>query len=63
MEAGLVDGEEAATIQSDYVQASCTVTSSTARMSFDTGEIDRTSPFVLFSPARLGASFSGCRNT
>lgn len=38
MEAGLVDGEEAATIQSDYVQASCIVTSSTARMSFDIGE-------------------------
>lgn len=38
MEAGLVDGEEAATVQSDYVQASCLVTSSTDRMSFATGE-------------------------
>lgn len=38
MEAGLVDGEEAATIQSDYVQASCVVTSSTEPMSFEAGE-------------------------
>lgn len=38
MEAGLVDGEDADTIESDYVQASCLVTSSTDNLSFATGE-------------------------
>ncbi len=38
MQATLVDGEEASTIESDYVQATCLVTSSTDRMSFATGK-------------------------
>ncbi len=38
MEATMVDGEEASTIESDYVQATCLVTSSTDQMSFVTGE-------------------------
>lgn len=46
MAAGLVDGEEAATIQSDYIQASCLVTSSAEPMSFETGEIDSTHFFM-----------------
>ena len=38
MDAGLVDGEDADTIESDYIQASCLVTSSTDNVSFATGE-------------------------
>ena len=38
MGASLVDGEEAITIESDYMQATCLVTSSTDRLSFSTGE-------------------------
>lgn len=38
MEANMVDGEEAATINSEYVQASCLVTSGTHSMSFEAGE-------------------------
>eukprot|EP00903_Cladosiphon_okamuranus_P012876 g12026.t1 len=37
MEAGMVDGEEVGTIESDYVQAACLVTSSTERIRFATG--------------------------
>lgn len=51
MKAGLVDGEEATTIQSDSVQASCVVTSSTDRMSLKTGEIN---PPRFLLPACLG---------
>lgn len=38
METGMVDGEEANTLSSEYVQASCLVTSGTESMSFDAGE-------------------------
>lgn len=38
MESNLVDGEEAATIDSEYVHASCLVTSGTDSMSFEAGE-------------------------
>ena len=38
MRANLVDGEEASTIESDFVQATCLVTSSTDQMSFAVGE-------------------------
>lgn len=38
MESNLIDGEEAATISSEYVQASCLVTSGADGMSFDAGE-------------------------
>lgn len=38
MESNLVDGEEAATIDSEYVHASCLVTSGTDTMSFEAGE-------------------------
>lgn len=44
MEAGLFDGEEATTIQSDYINASCVVTSSAEPMSFETGERERPTP-------------------
>ncbi|CAM9236501.1 unnamed protein product [Ectocarpus fasciculatus] len=37
MEAGLEDGEGVMKIESDYVQASCLITSSTGSVSFDTG--------------------------
>ncbi|CAM9766978.1 unnamed protein product, partial [Ectocarpus sp. 12 AP-2014] len=37
MEAGMEDGEGVMTIESEYVQASCLVTSSTGSLSFDTG--------------------------
>ncbi|CAM9232454.1 unnamed protein product [Ectocarpus sp. 6 AP-2014] len=37
MEAGTEDGEGVMTIESEYVQASCLVTSSTGSLSFDTG--------------------------
>lgn len=43
MEAGMVNGEEVSSIESDYVQASCLVTSSTDRMSFATGESESAS--------------------
>ncbi|CAM9419179.1 unnamed protein product [Pylaiella littoralis] len=56
MEAGLVDGEEAATIQSDYVHASCVVTSSTERMSFKTG-----SSSVAFGPSFIDSSSPASR--
>jgi len=45
MRASLVDGEEASTIESDYVQATCLVTSSTDRMSFVSGK--RSSALVI----------------
>lgn len=35
----MVDGEEIGTFQSDYVQASCLVTSGTDLMSFAAGEV------------------------
>lgn len=38
MGATLVDGEETATISSNYLQARCLVTSGTESMSFDAGE-------------------------
>lgn len=38
LEANMVDGEEAATLNSGYVQASCLVTSRTDTMSFKAGE-------------------------
>ncbi|CAM9232606.1 unnamed protein product [Ectocarpus sp. 6 AP-2014] len=37
MEAGMEDGEGVMTIESEYVQASCLITSSTGSLSFDTG--------------------------
>lgn len=47
MEANLVDGEEAATINSDYVQASCLVTSATDSMSFEAGKTRASLPSLL----------------
>lgn len=57
MEAGLVDGEEAATIQSDYVHASCVVTSSTERMSFKIGESEYPPSTSSLSGKERGAVF------
>ncbi|CAN0146388.1 unnamed protein product, partial [Pylaiella littoralis] len=51
MEASLVDGEEATTIQSDYIQASCVVTSSEEPMTFKTG-----SSSVVFGESAIGSS-------
>lgn len=45
MGANLVDGEEATTLSSEYVQASCLVTSGTESMSFDAGESTHASTF------------------
>ncbi|CAN0146525.1 unnamed protein product [Pylaiella littoralis] len=56
MEASLVDGEEATTIQSDYIQASCVVTSSEEPMTFKTG-----SSSVVFGERAIGSSSPASR--